>query len=42
MMSNPSPKKFGGEAKFVSPLRVGAWSRLFLAIGPEKEYPKLV
>jgi len=28
--------------EFLSPLRVGAWSKLFLAIGPEKEYPKLV
>jgi len=35
------PKKWGW-AKFFSPLRVGMWSKLFLAIGPENEYPKLV
>jgi len=35
------PKKQLGQ--FFHPLRVtGPWSKLFLAIGPEKEYPKLV
>jgi len=38
-----SPQKIGAGANFLTSLiRVGAWSKLFLAIGPEKEYPKLV
>ena len=47
MMSNlctpwgPSPQKIRG-GFFPTPLGLGAWSKLFLAIVPEKEYPKLI
>jgi len=38
-----APQKIGGRAKFfLTPLKLGAWSKLFLAIVPEKEYPELV
>jgi len=41
-MGRPLPPKNLG-AKFISPpLEFRVWFRLFLAIGPEKEYPKLV
>jgi len=40
-MGTPPPKQLG-EGKIFSPLRVGAWSKLFLAISLEKEYRKLV
>jgi len=38
----PPPIKFGGGEIFSHPLGSGAWSKLFLTIVPEKEYPKLV
>ena len=39
----PPPKKIWEGAKFSpNPLGSGAWSRIFLAIVPEKKYPKLV
>jgi len=38
----PPQKKIGGGEIFSHHLRVRAWSKLFLAIVPEKEYPKLV
>jgi len=41
-MGNPSPSKKLGRGEFFDLLRVEACSKLFLAIGPEKEYPKLV
>jgi len=40
MMSNLCTL-IGTLSQFFSPYRVGAWSKLFLAIGPEKEYPNL-
>jgi len=38
----PPQKNWGGGEIFPTPLKSEAWSKLFLAIIPEKEYPKLV